>query len=78
MNLYQLQSYENNINKFLIDKISTKVMIDVGAHTGTTLKNFLLSGFNVYAFEPVEQTRKQLMENFGGFKNLTVFYHSNI
>lgn len=73
MNLYQLQSYENDINKFLIDKIFPKIMVDVGAHTGTTLKNFLLTGFNVYAFEPVEQTRKKLIDNFKGFKNFIVF-----
>ncbi|MFA5792091.1 MAG: FkbM family methyltransferase [Candidatus Paceibacterota bacterium] len=73
MNLSQLQSFENRISKFLAERISVKNMIDVGAHTGTTLRYFLTNSFNVYAFEPVEQNLSKLIENYKGFKNLFVF-----
>ena len=73
MDVYQLQSFENELNRFLIDQITLKSMIDVGAHTGTTLKGFLLNGFKVYAFEPYDINRKKIKENFGGCENLKIF-----
>lgn len=38
--------------RFLKNRSSFKVMIDVGAHTGTTCFPFLLSGWRIIAFEP--------------------------
>jgi len=73
MDLSQFQYFENEISKFLAGKINVKNMIDVGANTGSTLKHFLLNSFNVFAFEPVEQNRSKLIENYKGFKNLFVF-----
>ncbi len=39
---------------------NTGVMIDVGAHFGTTAETFLRSGWNVYAFEPDADNREIL------------------
>ncbi len=73
MDLDQLQFFENEINKFLAKGIKTKSIIDVGAHVGSVLKYFLLNDFTVYAFEPADQNREKLIENYKGFKNLFVF-----
>ncbi|MBM3712652.1 MAG: FkbM family methyltransferase [Actinobacteria bacterium] len=48
-------------------------MIDIGAHTGFALKHFVLNNFDVFAFEPIEQNRKKLIESFRGFSNLHIF-----
>ena len=41
------------------------VMIDVGAHYGTSLAPFSQMGWHVYAYEPDPENRKYLQEKFG-------------
>ena len=43
---------------------SSGVMVDVGAHHGTSLKEFLEERFMVYAFEPDKENRDQLATKF--------------
>jgi len=56
---------ENAICAGIITKnLSGGVMIDVGAHHGTSLRPFLEHDFTVYAFEPDARNRKQLLINY--------------
>ncbi|MGB1883069.1 MAG: FkbM family methyltransferase [Gammaproteobacteria bacterium] len=47
-------------------------MVDVGAHTGGSLRRFLEHGWNVIAFEPDTHNRRFLLERFGTMPNLKV------
>ncbi|MEQ8695015.1 MAG: FkbM family methyltransferase [Bauldia litoralis] len=46
------------------------VMIDVGAHAGTTLRPFSEAGWTIYGFEPDPKNRERLLRNFGGKENV--------
>ena len=46
-------------------KADKGVMIDVGAHHGSSLKKFAEAGWKIYAFEPDKNNRKILTENYG-------------
>ncbi|WP_321413321.1 FkbM family methyltransferase [uncultured Desulfobacter sp.] len=48
------------------------VMIDVGAHWGSALEPFANSDWQVYAFEPDVNNRKQLKAGFGDYKNVII------
>ena len=48
------------------------IMIDVGAHHGGALAPFANAGWQVYAFEPDNQNRAVLVENFGEFPNVHI------
>lgn len=48
------------------------VMIDVGAHHGTSLGPFAQDGWRVIAFEPDDENRAFLVEAHGFRKNLTI------
>jgi len=47
-------------------------MIDVGAHHGTALKNFLNKQWQVYAYEPDPNNRALLEKNFKNNENLKI------
>jgi carbamoyltransferase len=57
---------------FLSEKVKVKHMIDVGAHHGFTLEPFLLAGWTVDAFEPVEQNLAELKRSFGKTPGLRI------
>lgn len=59
-----LQSEEINLHRLLARRIPTRIMIDVGAHHGTTLAPFAEAGWSVIAFEPFEANRRALTERF--------------
>ena len=46
-----------------------KMMIDVGAHHGWALAPFLAKGWTIYAFEPDEKNRTQVLERLANHKN---------
>lgn len=47
-------------------------MIDVGAHYGTSLRNFVLAGWQVYAFEPDKANREKLEKFASNYSNLSI------
>lgn len=48
------------------------VMIDVGAHYGTTARPFLRAGWRVLAFEPDPDNRKELERRLDGYDRLSI------
>jgi FkbM family methyltransferase len=48
------------------------LMIDVGAHHGSSLAPFAHAGWQVIAFEPDTNNRKTLANTFGGFENVII------
>lgn len=48
------------------------LMIDVGAHHGSSLAPFAKDGWQVIAFEPDSQNRSKLSEAFGAYKNVII------
>lgn len=48
----------------VINNASSKVVLDVGAHFGTSLEPFIGQNFIIYAFEPDKKNREQLRANF--------------
>ena len=50
----------------------SKVMVDVGAHFGSTLEPFAKDGWTVYAFEPDKENRKKLEQLCSRFDAVTV------
>jgi FkbM family methyltransferase len=50
----------------------TGIMLDVGAHHGTSLLPFARAGWQVYAFEPDPQNRALLEANTAGFANVQI------
>jgi FkbM family methyltransferase len=51
------------------------VMIDVGAHFGSALDSFAVSGWRVIAFEPDSKNRQKLARAYGDFNNVTIDDH---
>jgi len=49
------------------------VMVDVGAHTGASLRPFLESGWDVWAFEPNPVMHAGLIKRFGRWPTLRLF-----
>lgn len=52
--------------------IKNKQMIDIGAHQGDTLKPFLMNGWKVYAFEPIELNRNRIYQKYSNQDNLII------
>lgn len=50
----------------------SRTMIDVGAHHGTSLRDFLRNGWEVFAFEPDPNNREKLLARFGTYPALHV------
>jgi FkbM family methyltransferase len=48
------------------------VMIDVGAHVGTSLTPFAQSGWRVFAFEPDPKNREKLKVAIAGFESVSL------
>jgi FkbM family methyltransferase len=48
------------------------IMVDVGAHHGSSLSPFLKRGWKVFAFEPDPKNRVKLQEKFGAHPMLTI------
>lgn len=51
---------------------ASMVMIDVGAHHGSSLKQFARSGAQVFAFEPDAKNRSILEQAFGHYSNVHI------
>jgi FkbM family methyltransferase len=68
----RLQWVENSLLRILARAVATPVMIDVGAHHGTSLFPFFHNNWQCYAFEPIEENRKQLLANAGDSTRLVV------
>lgn len=49
-----------------------RTMIDVGAHHGTSLRDFIRTGWEVFAFEPDPNNREKLLARFGTYPQLHV------
>jgi FkbM family methyltransferase len=47
-------------------------MVDVGAHYGYALRDFVRAGWQVCAFEPDAKNRERLLKRYGRYKNLHV------
>lgn len=60
------------ILRSLKDKRIPRVMIDVGAGTGTTLSDFINSGWRVFAFEPEQRNRDKLVKVTNHYPGITI------
>ncbi|MFT6802529.1 MAG: FkbM family methyltransferase [Salibacteraceae bacterium] len=56
------------VHEILKDKIG--LMLDVGAHFGTSLDLFMKDGWEIHAFEPDPKNRKKLLEKIKGKPNV--------
>lgn len=59
------------IDKLIADQING-VMLDVGAHFGSSARTFADRGWRVYCFEPDPANRQKLKAEFSGKKNVTI------
>ncbi len=66
------QSEEVGLSRLLSATVDSRIMIDVGAHQGTSLEPFLAAGFEVYAFEPLKANRLAIRERFSDRSNLVL------
>lgn len=60
------------VYQILIDADRSGLMIDVGAHHGSSLASFADHGWQVIAFEPDYNNRQVLTNNFGAYDNVTI------
>lgn len=60
------------LGKILPGTTESGVMLDVGAHHGSSLSPFLRAGWDVHAFEPDPVNRKNLIKKFGSANNLVI------
>ncbi|MGH6912494.1 MAG: class I SAM-dependent methyltransferase [Geminicoccales bacterium] len=56
----------------LADRPAESILLDVGAHHGSTLAPFAARGWHVFAFEPDPSNRKVLTARFGAESNVTI------
>jgi FkbM family methyltransferase len=49
------------------------IMIDVGAHHGSSLRSFMNLGWKIYAFEPDPKNAEQLERVTEGYSNILIF-----
>jgi len=56
----------------LLRDVTGGIMVDVGAHRGTSLRQFLEYGWRVYAFEPDSSNRAQLEARYGDNASLVI------
>ncbi len=61
------------IEAYFADRAGSKhVMIDVGAHFGTSLEPFAQKAFRIFAFEPDPKNRQVLERTVAKYKNVTI------
>ena len=60
------------VHKMLPESRSDSIMIDVGAHHGSSLLRFARQNWRIYAFEPDPENRKHLLKTINGLSNVTV------
>ena len=60
------------VNELLWELPTGSIMVDVGAHRGSSFLPFLKKGWRVLAFEPDPHNRDRLREEFGGRAMLTI------
>jgi len=63
---------ETQILFHLLKHTETGVMVDVGAHRGSSLLSFAENGWRVYAFEPDSENRSILDKKVSAFHNVSV------
>jgi FkbM family methyltransferase len=65
---------ETKVISFLLGPSSEiePVMIDVGAHFGSSAQHFVDKAWRIYCFEPDSNNRKHLISKFGDRKNITI------
>ena len=63
---------ETDLIANLVQEEPDGVMIDVGAHHGSSAKPFLEQGWQVICFEPDSQNRARLVRNVGKHPNVTI------
>lgn len=67
----QLHLDETNLILRYIEK-NSGVMFDVGAHFGSSAKQFLDIGWSVFGYEPDPINREKLKENLASYRNLVI------
>ena len=60
------------ILQFPFDRESKYTLIDVGAHIGSFTKPFAQKGWQVLAFEPEPENRRQLENNLRNYPNVSI------
>ena len=70
MKKYSIDEIEISLNYFKDQ--DSGIMIDVGAHHGSTAIPFLKKGWQVIAYEPDPDNREILISNLRGFENKTI------
>lgn len=58
--------------RFLNPLVKRGVMLDVGAHAGSSLVEFAAAGWNVHAFEPDAENRRRLCWLVNGASNVVI------
>jgi len=56
----------------LKSRANRAIMVDVGAHHGSSLSFFVEGGWQVYGFEPDPVNRQKLIERYGQYDNLEI------
>jgi len=64
---------ESEIVYNILKESDCKSMVDVGAHTGGSLRPFALDGWEIHAFEPDKKNRKELKIAFNKYTNISVY-----
>jgi len=49
-----------------------RIMLDVGAHRGTSAQHFLKRNWRIFCFEPEEDNRRRLTAKYGKLPNITI------
>src|SRR5262245_58772544 len=68
----ELQALELTVERVLCSHMQSGIMVDVGAHHGSTIEPFLTAGWRVHAFEPLEANREILRQRFVHTDRLTI------
>lgn len=61
------------ISDYIADSVKDGIMLDVGAHYGSSAAHFLAKGWQVYGFEPDPNNRAVLVEKYGSHPKLKIF-----
>lgn len=73
---YRLGPYSPDEAKIAFDVLGADIdrglMVDVGAHFGSSLAPFANSGWHVFAFEPDSKNREKLSSAYGEFENVVI------
>lgn len=60
----------------LVNSDQPSLMIDVGAHHGSSLAPFAEQGWQILAFEPDSINREALSQNFASYSNVIIDHHA--